>query len=57
MAAGPPGARCRTENPTSDTRQSTTTAWITRRAKYVSQAFHPHSCMFQLLVSVLLLGL
>src|SRR3972149_2210860 len=34
MAAGPPGARWRRENPASDTRQSTTTAWITRRAKY-----------------------
>src|SRR6266850_7235294 len=34
MAAGPPGARWRRENPASDTRPSTTTAWITRRAKY-----------------------
>src|SRR5574341_1819759 len=45
MAAGPPGARWRRENPASDTRQSTTTAWTTRRAKYrliaVSKAARP----------------
>src|SRR6266540_2383115 len=34
MAAGPPGARWRREKPASETRQSTTTAWITRRATY-----------------------
>src|SRR5260370_9023455 len=48
MAAGPPGARWRRENPASDTRQSTTTAWITRRAKYcfiaVSKPARPTPC-------------
>src|SRR5580765_4169529 len=48
MAAGPPGARWRRANPASDTRQSTTTAWSTRRAKYcltaVSKPARPTPC-------------
>src|SRR5438445_6795928 len=48
MAAGPPDARWRRMNPANETRQSTTTAWITRRAKYcliaVSKPAPPTPC-------------
>jgi hypothetical protein len=60
---GPPGAKCKMENPTTETSPKTTTACPTRRTKYVriteadAAYFHPHSFMFQVLCRTFPFGL